>query len=179
MKMGNKGILIITFLFPIVAMASGTEHHEVSMNDSDFFYRILNFGIFAMLIYYLVANPIKGFFKNRSADIASQIDEIKARVQESKNKEKLAQERLAKSQEKAKEIIADSHSEAKILVDNIAKKNNELLNSMERHLEEKMEIEKKRMIKATIYELLENGIESSDIAVDNSRVISLISKRVA
>jgi hypothetical protein len=50
---------------------------------------------------------------------------------------------------------------------------------MERHLEEKMEIEKKRMIKATIYELLENGIESSDIAVDNSRVISLISKRVA
>jgi len=175
----NKITLVIAFVLPVLAIASGTEHHEVSMSNSDFFYRVLNFGIFAGLIYYLVASPIKDFFKGRSADIANQIEEIKAKVAESKNEEKLAQDNLVKSKDRAKEIISDSHNEAKILVDNISKKNSESLISMEKHLDEKMEVEKKKMVKSTINELLENGIENSDIAIDSSKVVSLVSKKVA
>jgi len=175
----NKITLVIAFVLPVLAIASGTEHHEVSMSNSDFFYRVLNFGIFAGLIYYLVASPIKDFFKGRSADIANQIEEIKAKVAESKNEEKLAQDNLVKSKDRAKEIISNSHNEAKILVDNISKKNSESLISMEKHLDEKMEVEKKKMVKSTINELLENGIENSDIAIDSSKVVSLVSKKVA
>jgi len=91
----------------------------------------------------------------------------------------LAQENLEKAKKRAEEIIADSHDEAKILVDNIAKKNSELLISLEKHLDEKMEVEKKKVVKATITELLENGIENSDIAIDSSKVVSLVSKKVA
>ncbi len=175
----NKITLVIAFVLPVLAMASGTEHHEVSMSNSDFFYRVLNFGIFAGLIYYLVASPIKDFFKGRSADIDNQIKEIEAKLQESKNEEKLAQENLEKAKKRAKEIIADSHDEAKILVDNIVKKNGELLISLEKYLDEKMEVEKKKVVKATITELLENSIENSDIAIDSSKVVSLVSKKVA
>jgi len=175
----NKIALVLAFVLPVVAMASGTEHHEVSMSNSDFYYRVLNFGIFAGLIYYLVANPIKEFFKGRSADIQNQLNEIKAKLEESKNEAKLAKENLAKAEEKAKEIVADSKEEAKILVENIAKKNDETIISLEKHLEEKMEVEKKKMVKATINELLENGIENSDIDIDSSKVVSLVSKKVA
>jgi len=174
-----KIILSIAFILPIVAMASGGEHHEVTIINSDFFYRVLNFGIFAMLIYYLIANPIKDFFKGRSANIANQLKEIEAKLQESKEKEKLAEDYLARSQKKAKEIVADGHAEAQILVDNIMKKSSEILISMEKHLEEKMEIEKKKMVKDTVKKLLENGIDNSDIAIDSSKVVSLVSKRVA
>ncbi len=175
----NKITLVIAFVLPVLAMASGTEHHEVSMSNSDFFYRVLNFGIFAGLIYYLVASPIKDFFKGRSADIDNQIKEIEAKLQESKNEAKLAQENLDKAKVKAKEIVADSHDEAEILVDNISKKNSDVLKSLEKHLDDKIQIEKKKMVKATINELLENGIENSDIAIDSSKVVSLVSKKVA
>jgi len=175
----NKIALVLAFVLPMVAMASGTEHHEVSMSNSDFYYRVLNFGIFAGLIYYLVANPIKEFFKGRSADIQNQLNEIKAKLEESKNEAKLAEENLVHSEEKAKEIVTDSNAEAKILAENIAKKNAETIVSLEKHLDDKMEVEKKKMVKATINELLENGIENSDIAIDSSKVVSLISKKVA
>jgi len=175
----NKIALVLAFMLPMVAMASGTEHHEVSMSNSDFYYRVLNFAIFAGLIYYLVANPIKEFFKGRSADIQNQLNEIKAKLEESKNEAKLAEENLSKAEEKAKEIVTDSKEEAKILVENIAKKNAEAIVSLEKHLEEKMEVEKKKMVKTTINELLESGIDSSDIDVDSSKVVSLVSKKVA
>jgi F-type H+-transporting ATPase subunit b len=175
----NKIALVLAFLLPIVAMASGTEHHEVSMSNSDFYYRVLNFAIFAGLVYYLVANPIRDFFKGRSADIQNQLNEIKAKLEDSKNEAKLAQENLVKAEERAKEIVEDAKVEAKILVENIAKKNDEAIASLEKHLEEKMEVEKSKMVKTTIKELLESGIDSSDIAIDNSKVVSLISKKVA
>ncbi len=175
----NKIALAITFVLPIVAVAGGSEHHDISISNSDFFYRVLNFTIFAGLIYYLVANPIKDFFKNRSADIANRIKEIDTKLQESKNEEKLAEEYLAKSQEKAKEIIADAKDESLILAENITKKSEEILISLEKQLEDKMIVEKKKMVKATIKKLLEDGINSSDIAVDGSKVVSLVSKKVA
>jgi F-type H+-transporting ATPase subunit b len=175
----NKITLFIAFVLPVLAVASGTEHHEVSIENSDFLYRVLNFSIFAMLVYYLVSNPIRSFFKGRREDIANQLKEIEAKLEESKNEEKLAKDNLEKAKKRAKEIVADSHDESKILADNIAKKSSELLISLEKHLDDKMEIEKKKVVKATIKELLERGIENGDIPVDSSKVVSLISKKVA
>ncbi len=175
----NKIALAIIFVLPILSVAGGSEHHDISMSNSDFFYRVLNFTIFAGLIYYLVANPIRDFFKNRSADIANRIKEIDAKLQESKNEVKFAEEYLAKSQEKAKEIIADAKEESVILAENIAKKSEEILLALEKQLEDKMIVEKKKMVKTTIKKLLEDGIESSDITIDGSKVVSLVSKKVA
>ena len=178
--MNSKKIaLILCCLLPMVAMASGTEHHGVSMSNSDFYYRILNFSIFAVLVYYLVANPIRDFFKGRSVNIQNQINEIKAKLEESKNEAKLAEENLAHSEAKAKEIIDDAKLETQILSENIANKNTETVLALEKHLDDKMEVEKKKMVKATINELLEDGIDSSDVNVDNSKVVSLVSKKVA
>ncbi len=171
--------LVVAFMLPILAVASGSEHHDISMSNSDFFYRVLNFSIFAGLIYYLVANPIKDFFKNRSEDIANQIKEINIKLEESKKEAKLAEEYLDRSQEKAKEIIADAKEESIILTENINRKNEEVLLALERQLEDKMVVEKNKMVRATIKKLLEDGIDSSDIGIDNSKVVSLISRKVA
>jgi len=183
-----KNIVTVALLLAPVMILANSGHHvdpeatryfKLTGRVDDFWQRVLNFAIFSGIVYYLVANPIKDFFKGRSTDIANQIKEIEAKLEESKNEEKLAQENLVKAQNKAKEIISDSNIEAKILVDNIISKSDEALISMEKHLEEKMEVEKKKMVKATISELLESGIDSSDIAIDSSKVVSLISKKVA
>ncbi|HHH19996.1 MAG TPA: F0F1 ATP synthase subunit B [Campylobacterales bacterium] len=175
----NKIALLIAFVLPVVAMASGGEHHDVSMSNSDFWYRVLNFTIFAGLLYYLIANPIKGFFKGRQEGIANQLNEIEAKLQASKDEAKAAEAQLSTNEAKAKEIVADSINEAKILAENIAKKNEDALSSLEKQYEEKMELEGKKMAKDTINKLLSEGIESDDVAVDNAKVVSLVSGKVA
>ena len=175
----NKIALVMTFALPVIALASGGEHHEVTMSNSDFWYRVFNFTIFAGLLYYLIANPIKGFFKGRQEEIANQLKEIEAKLQASKDEAKAAKEQLVANEAKAKEIIEDSMKEAKILADNIAKKNEEVLSSLEKQYDEKMELEGKKMVKETVAKLLGEGIDSDDIAVDNAKVVSLVSKKVA
>jgi len=171
--------LMIAFVLPIVAMASGSTHHDVTMSNSDFFYRVLNFSIFVGLLYYLAANPIKAFFKGRQDDIANQLKEIEEKLQASKKEAQEAEAKLHENESKAKEIINDSMLEAKILAEKIAKKNEDLLHAMEKQLEEKMELESKKVVKETVSKLLSEGIDTDDIAIDESKVISLIARKVA
>ena len=176
----NKIVLTIAFVLPVVAMASGDAgHHDVTISNSDFWYRVINFSIFAGLLYYLAAGPIGDFFKGRRADIASQLKEIEDKLQASKDEAKEAEERVVNSETKAKELIADSGNEAKILVENIAKKNEDTLTMLDKSLDEKMELDSKKMAKDVINRLLTDGISNDDIAVDESKVVSLISKKVA
>ena len=187
MKIRNI-VIVALLLAPIVALASGAGHHidpeatryfKLTGRVDDFWQRVINFGIFSGLVYYLSAGPIATFFKGRQADIASQLKKIEDKLQASKNKEKEAEERLSHSKEKAKELVADSAKEAKILVSNIDKKSKEALAVLDRSLDEKMELESKKMTKNVVTQLLIDGINSDDITVDESKVVSLISKKVA
>ena len=174
----NKITLVIAFVLPVFVMASSAGH-DVTMSNSDFWYRVLNFSIFAALIYYLIANPIKAFFKGRSEGIANSLKEIDEKLNASKVAAKEAEENLVRSQEKAEEIKKDSISEGVLLGENIAKKNSDTLISMEKQSVEKMEHESKKMAKDAINTILKDGITNDDISVDESKVISLISKKVA
>ena len=175
----NKIALTIIFVLPVVAIASSGGGHDVTMNNSDFWYRVINFSIFAGLLYYLASGPIGDFFKGRKADIAGQLKEIEDKLQASKDEAKEAEKKLLKSEAKAKEMVVDSANEAKILADNILKKNEEALFVLNKSLDEKIELEGKKMAKDVINKLLQDGINSDDIAVDESKVISLVSKKVA
>ncbi len=171
--------LIATVLVPSLVLAGHGEHHDISMFNSDFFYRVLNFSIFAALIYYLVANPIKAFFVGRSQGIANRLEEIEAKLQASKNERLLAEENLVKAEERAKEILLDAGNEAKILSANISEKNDATLLQLEKQAREKQELEAKKATRATINSLLNDGFGNDDIAVDESKVVSLISNKVA
>jgi len=175
----NKITLAIAFVLPVIAMASGSEHHEVSMSHSDFWYRVLNFSIFLGLLYYLAANPIKAFFKGRQEGIAKRFKEIEEKLNASKEAAKVAEKNLQTSKLKAEEFKKDSVVEGGILAENIAKKNADTLASMEKQATEKMEHESKKMTKDTIDTLLKDAITNDDIAVDESKVVSLISEKVA
>jgi len=178
MKIKNIALLA-TVLVPSLVFGSGAEHHEVTMANSDFFYRVFNFSIFAGLIYYLAANPIKAFFTGRSEGIAGQLNEIEEKLQASKNDRLVAEENLVNAEKKAKEIVYDAGNEAKILSANIAEKNDSALVLLGKQSEEKEALETKKATRATIDTLLNGGFETSDVNIDESKVVSLISKKVA
>jgi len=171
--------LLATVLVPSLVLGSGAEHHEVTIANSDFYYRVLNFSIFAGLIYYLAANPIKAFFRGRSEGIAGQLNEIEEKLQASKNDRLVAEENLVNAEKKAKEIVYDAGNEAKILASSIAEKNDNALILLGKQSEEKEALESKKATRETIDAVLSGGINASDINVDESKVVSLISKKVA
>jgi len=171
--------LLATVLVPSLVLASGAEHHDVTMFNSDFFYRVFNFSIFAGLLYYLAANPIKAFFKGRSEGISNQLVEIEEKLQASKNDRIVAEDNLVKAEKKAKEIVNDASKEAKFLSANIADKNDKALVLLEKQSEEKQALETKKATRETIDNILNNGFDVSDVNVDEAKVVSLISKKVA
>ncbi len=179
MKIKNIALISAVIAVPSLVLASGGEHHTVTMWESAFKYKVLNFTIFAGIVYYLVANPIKAFFIGRSEDISNQLAEIEEKLKASKNERVLAEANVVKSEKRAEEIILDAGKEAKLLSANIAEKNENSLALLERQVEEKQEVEVKKATKATIDAVLNGGFDNSDINVDETKVVSLISKKVA
>lgn len=179
MGIKNIALVVTAVLVPSLVFASGAEHHDITMFNSDFFYRVLNFSVFAGILYYLIANPIKEYFVGRSEGIAKQLEEIEEKLQASKNERLVAEENVVKAELKSKDIVATAGTEAKILADNIAEKNSVALAMLEKQTEEKLALASKKATEATISSLLNDGFKNSDITVDEAKVVSLVSGKVA
>ncbi len=181
----KKIVLLSLLVVPAVLLASGHASGEESRyfmqtgRENDFWPRVVNFTIFASLLYYLVANPIKDFFKGRSADIASQLNEIEEKLQAAKDEKKEAQVRLDASEKKAEEILVDAKAEAVILAEKIATGNQNELILLEKQLEEKMTLEERKSAREAIDEVLSENITTDDINLDEKKVVEIISKKVA
>jgi len=184
--MNMKKILLLSLLVvPAVLLASAGHGGEESRyllqtgRENDFWPRVINFAIFASILYYLLANPIKNFFRDRRSGISDQLKEIEAKLQAAKEAEKEAQSRLEESAKKAQMIIDDAEKEAKIMANKIAEANVNELAIMEKQLEEKMTLEEKKSVREAIDDVLSENITNDDILVDEAKVVDIITKKVA
>ena len=181
----KKIILLSLLVVPAVLLANGHADGETSRyfiqtgRESDFWPRVVNFTIFAALLYYLIANPIRDFFTGRSEGIATQLSEIEEKLQAAKDEKKEAQARLDASEKKAEEILADAKAEAVILAEKIATANQNELALLEKQLEEKMALEERKSAREAIDEVLSENITTDDINLDEKKVVEIISKKVA
>jgi len=181
----KKIALLSLLVVPAILMASGhtdgetTRYFAQTGRESDFFPRIINFTLFAALLYYLAANPIRNFFKSRSEGIATQLKEIEEKLQAAKDEKKEAQSRLNESEKKAEQIIADAKKEAVVLARKIAETNENDLNIMAKSIEEKMTLEERKSARDAIDEILSENITNDDITLDETKVVEIISKKVA
>ena len=180
----KKWTVLALLMVPAIVLASGGHGEESRYfaqtgRETDFWPRVVNFTIFAALLYYLIANPIKNFFKGRKEDIAGQLKEIEEKLQAAKDEKKEAQARLGESMKKAEQIIEDAKKEAIILAEKISQANQSELVLMEKQLEEKMALEERKSAREAIDEVLSENITNDDINIDEAKVIEIISKKVA
>ncbi len=177
-----KSVLVAVAIFlPVVLLASGDsgQYEALTGRTNDFFPRVFNFTIFAGILYYLLANPIKDFFNGRQEGIANQLKEIEAKLQASKEEEKEAQNRVEESKVKAEEIVKSANKEAQLLATKIADNSEVELATLSKLHEEKMSLEERKVAKDAIDEILNENISSDDIHINETKVIELISKKVA
>jgi len=181
----KKIALLSLLVVPAILIASGhadgetTRYFAQTGRESDFFPRIVNFTIFAALLYYLAANPIKNFFKDRKEGIAAQLKEIEEKLQAAKDEKKEAQARLDESSKKADQIIADAKKEAVILSGKISESNANDLENMTKSLVEKMALDEKKSAREAIDEVLSGNITNDDITINEKKVVDIIVKKVA
>lgn len=179
----KKIVLLSLLVVPITLLASGdaesTRYFAQTGRETDFFPRTVNFTIFAALLYYLLANPIKDFFKGRKEGIAAQLKEIEEKLQAAKDEKKGAQARFNESEKKAEQIIVDAKKEAQFLAEKIALSNQDDLVNMAKQAEEKMAFEEKKSAREAIDEVLSENISNADIMIDDNKVVDIISQKVA
>lgn len=181
----KKLALFALLIVPAVLLASGHDSGEASRyfaqtgRESDFWPRVINFTIFAAILYYLIANPIRNFFKGRREGISAQLKEIEKKLQAAKEEKKDAQTRLDESVNKAAEIIEDAKMEAKILAEKIAKASENELHVLEKQFEEKITLEERKAARDVIDEILSENITTEDIMLDENKVVDIIAKKVA
>jgi len=180
----KKIVLMSLLIVPAVLLASGgdaesSRYFAQTGRETDFWPRVFNFVIFASLLYYLLANPIKNFFKGRTEGISAQLNEIEMKLQAAKDEKKEAQNRLEESENRAKEIIADAKAEAVILAEKIATTNENDLAILDKQFEEKIALEERKSAREAIDEILSDNITNDDIMLDEAKVVEIISKKVA
>ncbi|SFV89745.1 ATP synthase F0 sector subunit b [hydrothermal vent metagenome] len=181
----KKVILLSLIVLPAVLLASSGHGEEASRyfaqtgRESDYWPRVINFTIFAALLWYLLANPIKDFFNGRSSQIASQLKEIEEKLQAAKDEKKEAQVRLDESVKKAEQIIEDARKEAVVLAQKIAEANTQELEAMQKQFDEKVAFEERRASREAIDEVLSENITVDDIMLEESKIVDIISRKVA
>ncbi len=185
MDMKKKLLLVSLLVLPAVLLASSGHGEEASRyfaqtgRETDFWPRVINFTIFAALLWYLLANPIKSFFMERSEGIKSKLTEIEEKLKAAREEQQEAQARLDESLKRAEQIVEDAKKEAVILAEKIAQANAQELEALEKQYNEKIELEERKATREAIDEVLSENITTDDILLDSSKVVDIISRKVA
>ncbi len=176
--------LFIVLAIPALLLANtdnkmAEQYLELTGRATDFGPRVFNFVLLVALLYYLLADPFKKFLNDRTKSIADELTEIEKRRQESKDAKIKAEEELSLAKVKAVEIIEDAKAEVSLIKEKIAKHTEEEIAILKKAATEKMEIEKRKVIKETTLNILNENIDSSDIPLDASKIINIATKEVA
>jgi len=147
--------------------------------STDIIPRTVNFLIFAAIIYYLVADHVKNFFKNRAASIAAKLEEVQAKLKKAKEDKERAQAELERSKELAKEILETTKKEIEVLVQHVKEQAQNELAVLEKSFEENMELTKRKRIREITKEVLEELFEDKSLELDKEKFVNLIVKKVA
>ena len=169
---------------PALLLASGDNeaaqrYFELTGRHTDFVPRVFNFVLLVGLLYYLLAEPLKSFLKERTKSIAAELKEIEEARQASKMAQLKAKEDVENAKIRAKEILEDAKAELELIKKQTLAKAEQELATLDKLFNEKCSIEERKMVKETTSKVLDESISSDDIPLDASKIINIVTKEVA
>jgi len=169
-------ILVFMLLISTYALASGTNAEHA---DTDIVQRTVNFLIFAGLIWYLIAEPVKNYFNSRSQSIADELQKVQDKLNESMALKKEALAKISDAEKYAQDLAALSKKENKILNDNIMSQCENDLESLSKQHESLMEFEQRKMVRGVVEDVLNDTLSQSADGFDKEAMANVILKKVA
>lgn len=157
-----------------IALASDAEHAS-----TDIVQRTVNFLLFAGLVWYLVAEPIKSFFAGRSQGIADELQKVQDKLKESVDLKKEALAKVTQAEKFAQDLAVSSKKENKVLNDNIMAQCDVDLETLGKQQTTLMDFEQRRMVREVVEETLQEVLTQSDDSFDKEAMANVILKKVA
>lgn len=171
-----KKILLSLLLVSVSLMASG---HEGSDAGTDIVQRTVNFLIFAGIIWYLLAEPVKNYFGGRSQGIADELQKVQDKLSESKQAKEAAETKLTDAKKLAEEIIESATKEGKVLNEKILTQCNADMENLQKQGIALMDLEQRTMVRDLVEEVLNDVLVEESSALDKDAMASIIMKKVA
>ncbi len=169
-------ILVLMLTISTYALASGGSAEHA---DTDIIQRTVNFLIFAGLVWYLVAEPVKGYFASRSQTIADELQKIQEKLNGSISLKKEALTKITEAEKFAEELVITSKKENKILNDNIMLQCEADLETLFKQHNILMDFEQRKMIRNVVENILDNVLSQSSDGFDEKAMVNVILKKVA
>lgn len=168
--------ILLPLLFVSVSLFANEHAAE---GGTDIVQRTVNFVIFAGILWYLLAEPVKNFFGGRSQDIADELQKVQDRLKESKQAKEAAEAKVAEAEKLAEEIVAAASKEGKILNEKILKQCDADLETMSKQGGAGMELEQRKMVRNLVNEIMDDVLAQESSALDKDAMAGIIMKKVA
>ena len=167
-------IIVLMLMISTIALASDAEHA-----GTDIIQRTVNFLLFAGLVWYLVAEPMKNFFAGRSQGIADEMQKVQDKLKESVDLKKEALAKITDAEKFAEDLVVVSKKENKILNDNIMSQCEVDLENLSRQQNSAMDFEQRKMVRGVVEDTLDEVLSQSSDSFDKEAMANVILKKVA
>lgn len=162
------------FLFiPFLLLAS-----ESSGNGYDILPRVLNFALFAAILYYFIANPIKNAYRARINAIAARLDSVQQKLKDSKAKKDEALRKVEEAKNAANSLVETAKKEALMLAEKVKNETKQELLNLEKSFQEQKEFEQRHMVKLVVSDVLNEIFSSDNIKIEQNELIDIVLKKV-
>ena len=174
----NKGCAIMKVAF--IFFGLGFMPSYIFANDfshTDFIPRVINFAIFAVIVYIVLQPKISAFFQNRVDGIRDSIEKANEEREESKRALLAKKKELKDIEEQTKEMINQAKAQAKKILSDLetAKANENEIQSKNNEL--KKQAAANRFKREVVSQFLDNTIQADKIGLKDSELTSLILKK--
>jgi len=142
-------------------------------SGTDIVPRVINFLIFAAILWYLVGNKAIAFFRNRKEEIANKFQKVENELKAAKQKKEELQATLEEAEIKAKEIVEDAKKEAEFIYNKIIEETKEELAILEKHFEEAKVNEIRKAKKEAVKAFLENVLKDVHLSSEDAAKLVL------
>ena len=163
----------------IAAVTFASEHAEMVEVETDIVQRTVNFLIFAGIVYYLIAEPVKAFFTGRTHGIASELEKVQDRLKESKAAKEAANAKIDEAKKLAEEIMNSCKKENVIINEKMASQLEFDLTNLEKQQNDIMGLEKRQMVRDLVEEVLSDALTQDTSVLDKDVFADIILKKVA
>ena len=167
-------ILVLILAMSTFALASNAEH-----GGTDIIQRTVNFLLFAGLVWYLVAEPIKNYFASRSQGISDELQKVQDKLSETIAFKKEALAKISDAEKFAEELAVSSKKENKIINDNMMAQCEVELEILVKQNAMLTEFEQRKMVRTVVEDVLNEVLSQSSDSFDKEAMANVILKKVA
>lgn len=167
-----KALFLFLPLLAFGASASGEPNYDIVA-------RTINFIIFAAILYYFIANPIKNAYKGRIESIEKKMTQSRNKILEAQRKEEEAKAKAEKMKTQAAEFVENGKIEAKQLQEKIERDTEAAIRILNESFAEQKEFARRDSVRKTVASVLDGAFSDKDIAVSEQALVDIIKKKVS